>query len=789
MPISWETLVSALESAPGSFFYVLLLLLLLSSSALWLQKRAQPARLDWRISLGLVSLMALRSVEAIVFGMFWFAVMPLPAVAAPLERSIHLISIIVFTWLWSRQNGERRSQQALIAAELFAALAISLVLILPWMGSTTSFNYTGLDYAWGAACFVALALGWWQIYKSKQSGSQAGLVQFVILFLGQIIHLLLAEPFGNMPLATQAADLLTLPILFLLPAKQAAQQPKTVMEAEYPIEEPMLTDHLAREQDEAVQASFDFDTSPHEKESGPASRLHAEELARDTAHESGADFCAFATLSEESEQLELRYGYYARREGLLESVAVPLPDVPRLASAVKKGRTLRLSADQRLAELDNLAKVLKLPFSSHLMAVRIPNVGDALRWVVLLVRLDQPWQFEDEVKLEKSIEELGAKLTNAIALGAPQETIPIEAAPPEPEGDELAELEAENEWIREDTARPPLQSKELKPQSPFKYSPATLQTTGIVQALQMENEQIQSAVSSLESSGGSAAPVSREAQQAKEELRLALEEIATLQARLDEAQKGPVETSAPRVSGRKMADNQVEVIASIAQELRQPLSSILGYTDLLLSESVGILGALQRKFLERVRSSTERINALIGDLIRIAELDRAGLSAQRKPVDLSTVIDDAIGQLRNQLQEKRIALRVDLPSQLPELNTDRDALQQILYHLLQNADAATPSEGAITLRAVIDSQSEFGDFVLLQVSDSGGGIPDEDLPRVFSRVYRASNPVIKGVGDTGVGLTIAETLTQALGGRIWVESEAGVGATFSVLLPLQLAPK
>ncbi|MCL5429601.1 MAG: ATP-binding protein, partial [Chloroflexi bacterium] len=163
--------------------------------------------------------------------------------------------------------------------------------------------------------------------------------------------------------------------------------------------------------------------------------------------------------------------------------------------------------------------------------------------------------------------------------------------------------------------------------------------------------------------------------------------------------------------------------------------------------------------------------------------------AQRKPVDLSTVIDDAIGQLRNQLQEKRIALRVDLPSQLPELNTDRDALQQILYHLLQNADAATPSEGAITLRAVIDSQSEFGDFVLLQVSDSGGGIPDEDLPRVFSRVYRASNPVIKGVGDTGVGLTIAETLTQALGGRIWVESEAGVGATFSVLLPLQLAPK
>jgi len=106
---------------------------------------------------------------------------------------------------------------------------------------------------------------------------------------------------------------------------------------------------------------------------------------------------------------------------------------------------------------------------------------------------------------------------------------------------------------------------------------------------------------------------------------------------------------------------------------------------------VGILGALQRKFLERVRSSTERMNKLIDDLIRIAELDRSGYTVLRKPVDLSAVFDDAIGQLRGQLQEKRITLRVDLPRQMPQLNTDRDALQQILYHLLQNAERLPPS--------------------------------------------------------------------------------------------------
>jgi signal transduction histidine kinase len=156
----------------------------------------------------------------------------------------------------------------------------------------------------------------------------------------------------------------------------------------------------------------------------------------------------------------------------------------------------------------------------------------------------------------------------------------------------------------------------------------------------------------------------------------------------------------------------------------------------------------------------------------------------RHPVNLSAVIDDAIALLRAQFQEKRIALRVDLPQHLPELNTDRGALQQILYHLLLNAEAATPAEGELTLRAVIDNQKNVGDFLLIQVSDSGGGIPKKDLPQVFSREYRAENPVITGVGDTGVGLSIAETLTQGLGGRIWAESDPGVGSTFSVLLPL-----
>ena len=110
---------------------------------------------------------------------------------------------------------------------------------------------------------------------------------------------------------------------------------------------------------------------------------------------------------------------------------------------------------------------------------------------------------------------------------------------------------------------------------------------------------------------------------------------------------------------------------------------------------------------------------------------------------------------------------------------------QILIHLLQNAGAASPNEGTVHLRVQTRTE-ERREYVLLQVTDTGGGIPSEDMARVFTRLYRAENVLIQGVGDTGVGLSIAKTLTEAQNGRIWVESEVGKGSTFSVLLPISM---
>jgi len=152
-------------------------------------------------------------------------------------------------------------------------------------------------------------------------------------------------------------------------------------------------------------------------------------------------------------------------------------------------------------------------------------------------------------------------------------------------------------------------------------------------------------------------------------------------------------------------------------------------------------------------------------------------------VSLYELIDEAIDFTRPNLTEKNIALRVDLPDELPELGIDRDALQQALIFLLQNAGAATPSNGEIALYARPSPEQDLSRDVLVQVIDEGGGISAEDLPKIFSRLSYTDGSGISGVGDKGIGLALAKQLIETQRGRIWVESQLGVGSTFNILLP------
>lgn len=234
-----------------------------------------------------------------------------------------------------------------------------------------------------------------------------------------------------------------------------------------------------------------------------------------------------------------------------------------------------------------------------------------------------------------------------------------------------------------------------------------------------------------------------------------------------------------------------EFIASLSQDLRTPMTSITGYTDLLVGESVGTLGEMQRKFMQRIKANIERMNVMLNDLIGVTAIDAGQLELRPTMVNMAEVIEDTVIGARAQLDENEIKLDMEIPDDIPSVEVDPDSVRQIMNNLLGNAIKSTPMGGSIGIMTKVCEENGAGPvageqipYLMISIRDSGGGIAEKDLERVFERFYRAERALIEGLGETGVGLSIVKSLVEAQGGRIWVESEIGEGSTFRFLLPV-----
>jgi signal transduction histidine kinase len=495
-----------------------------------------------------------------------------------------------------------------------------------------------------------------------------------------------------------------------------------------------------------------------------------------------ADLCFLIYLTDNNNQMQIASGYDLIREENLEGGSMNKNLIPMLTNALQRGRPLRLPASSTSADIKGLSDLLGLTNPGHLMSVPIVTPDkDPLGGVLLLSPYsNRLWSAEDQAFLANiaislvPIIQRGQKMTTLEQKGE-QTRQALDVAQVR-----ITDLERyNNELLKQmDAVKADAQEGLAQAENLAALTKIQEETQKALDKLKQENEELKS-MKDVKGSKSKASTVNTT--QLEGELRLTLEEVARLQNQIAEANMRIIE--AEKGASVTRSTEQAEVVASISQELRQPMSSIVGYTDLLLGESVGILGALQRKFVERIKSSTERIGSLIDDLIHITTLETGLNEREPEPVDFNQVIDNAMSYTSSQVREKNISMHLDLPKNMSSVYADREALQQILIHLLQNAGSASPVEGTVRLK--VQTKTEDGkEYILIQVTDTGGGIPAEDMQRVFTRLYRADNVLIQGVGDTGVGLSIAKTLTEAQKGRIWVESQMGTGSTFSVLLPI-----
>ena len=222
-----------------------------------------------------------------------------------------------------------------------------------------------------------------------------------------------------------------------------------------------------------------------------------------------------------------------------------------------------------------------------------------------------------------------------------------------------------------------------------------------------------------------------------------------------------------------------EFVHTVSHDLRSPLTSVIGYTELV--ERAGTLNDLQRDFLHRIQDSVQQITGLINDLLDIGSLE-AGLDTRREFIQLDGILRYTIDMLQGQIKSKHLTLKTDIGPSLPALRANPIRLRQVMDNVVGNAIKYSFPGGEIN----VSIHSE-GDQMILSVIDAGPGIPAAEQPRIFDKFYRASNinPDIEG---SGLGLAIVKTIVESHQGRIWVESTEGKGSSFFVVLPILTEP-
>ena len=230
---------------------------------------------------------------------------------------------------------------------------------------------------------------------------------------------------------------------------------------------------------------------------------------------------------------------------------------------------------------------------------------------------------------------------------------------------------------------------------------------------------------------------------------------------------------------QKLEESRREFVANVSHELRTPLTNIKGYTETLM-DSGDMLDAETRKtFLDVVYNESERMSRIVKDLLTLSRLDSDRMEMNMVRMDIIDSAKSAVQSMMLEAENQQITLNNELPEALPQVAGDKERLQQVVLNLISNAIKYNHQGGSVT----VSGGTEDGK-VFIRVTDTGLGIPEEDIGRLFERFYRVDKARSRQRGGTGLGLAISKEIAETHGGTIKAESVYGTGSTFTLLLPI-----
>ena len=231
-----------------------------------------------------------------------------------------------------------------------------------------------------------------------------------------------------------------------------------------------------------------------------------------------------------------------------------------------------------------------------------------------------------------------------------------------------------------------------------------------------------------------------------------------------------------------------DFVSFVAHELKNPMTSIKGYTELLAGGAVGQVNEMQNNFLNTIKSNVERMSTLVSDLNDNAKIEAGRLRFEYKATSAADLVDEVVRTMKRQIDDRKQTLDILIPENLPPMWSDRIRVGQVLTNLLSNAYKYTPESG--TLQVGVEESENHWDadgaprVIHLWVKDDGIGMTVEDQQKMFQKFFRSDDPKAREAPGTGLGLNITKSLVEMQGGRIWFESEYRKGTTFHFTVPV-----
>ena len=253
------------------------------------------------------------------------------------------------------------------------------------------------------------------------------------------------------------------------------------------------------------------------------------------------------------------------------------------------------------------------------------------------------------------------------------------------------------------------------------------------------------------------------------------EELRIVTKRGLERRKLTLEMEALRKENERMKENFVTVVT---HEMRAPLVAVEQYLEVLLKEMAGTITPKQKEVLDHSRKRVEWLLTLVNEWLSMSRIQSSKIVERLETVEIRGLLEQSASLVRPQADERDIDIKIKVPDGISPVEGDRDALSHVFMNLVSNGVKYNHEEGSVCLRAF-----DRGDSVVVEVEDTGVGIPEASLPFIFDEFFRVKTTEAQGVTGTGLGLTIVKRIVEAHRGHVTVRSTVGQGSTFTVFLP------